>query len=92
MLIIRRYNCNNATPVICHSVRMAVWYAGLDETVSYHPAYQTAIHTVTNNRCRIDTVLSPDDGHIFARNIYRIEINIQEKLRNSLVLFTSLGS
>jgi hypothetical protein len=27
----------------------------------------------------IDTINSPDDGHMAARNMYRIEINIQEK-------------
>jgi hypothetical protein len=27
------------------------------------------IHRVTNTRCRIDTVVSPDDGHIVARNM-----------------------
>jgi len=26
-------------------------------------------HRVTNTKCRIDTVISPDDGHIFARNM-----------------------
>ena len=30
-------------------------------------------------RCRTDTVNSPDDGHMAARNMYRIEINIHEK-------------
>ena len=33
-------------------------------------------HRVTNTKCRIDTVISPDDGHIVARNMYRKEINI----------------
>jgi len=29
----------------------------------------------TNTKCRTDTVISPDDGHIVARNTYRKEIN-----------------
>jgi len=29
---------------------------------------------VTYNRCRIDTIDSPDDEHKVARNTYRIEI------------------
>ena len=29
------------------------------------------LYRVTNTRCRIDTVFSPDDGHIVARNMYR---------------------
>jgi hypothetical protein len=34
---------------------------------------------VTYTRCRIDTINSPDDGHVAAQNMYRIEINIHEK-------------
>jgi len=41
-------------------------------------------HRVTNNKCRIDTVISPDDGHIVARNTYRKEINILKKLCNQI--------
>jgi len=26
---------------------------------------------VTKTKCRIDTVISPDDGNIFTRNMYR---------------------
>jgi len=26
-------------------------------------------HRVTNTKCRIDTVISPDDGHIVSRNM-----------------------
>jgi len=26
---------------------------------------------MTNTKCRIDTVISPDDWHIVARNMYR---------------------
>ena len=35
---------------------------------------------MTNTKCRIDTVISPDDGHIVDRNIYRKEINILRKI------------
>jgi len=38
--IIRRINCINAIPGICHSVWTTVWYAG-----AYAPAYQTVVHT-----------------------------------------------
>ena len=37
-------------------------------------------HRVTNIKCRIDTVISPDDGHLFARNMYRKEINMIRKI------------
>jgi len=26
-------------------------------------------HRMTNTRCRTDTVISPDDGHVVARNM-----------------------
>ena len=35
---------------------------------------------VTSTKCRIDTVVSPDDGHIVARNMERKEINILRKI------------
>ena len=37
------------------------------------------LYRVTYTRCRIDTINSPDDGHMAARNMYRIEIKIHEK-------------
>ena len=48
---------------------MTVWYASLD----------VLLHRVTYTRCRIDIINSPDDGHMAARNMLRIEINIYEK-------------
>jgi len=49
-------------------------------SVSFHPAYQTVIHTITSTKCYINTVVSPDDGHTVARNMYRKEINILRKI------------
>ena len=37
------------------------------------------LYRVTYTRCRIDIINSPDDGHMAARNMSRIEINIHEK-------------
>jgi hypothetical protein len=37
------------------------------------------LYRVTYARCRIDTINSPDDGHMAAQNIYRIGIYIHEK-------------
>jgi len=34
---------------------------------------------MTYTRCHIDTISSPDDGHMAARNMWRIEINIHKK-------------
>jgi hypothetical protein len=37
-------------------------------------------HRITGTKCRINTVVSPDDGHTVARNLYRKEINILKKI------------
>jgi len=37
------------------------------------------LYRVTYTRCRIDTINSPDDGNMAARNMQRIEINMHEK-------------
>ena len=48
---------------------------------------------MTFTRCRIDTINFPDDGHMDARNMYRIEINISEKeLCVKLVIYKDLIS
>jgi len=45
MPIIRRNICICGTLGTCYSVWMTVWHAGWNETVSFHPEYQTVIHT-----------------------------------------------
>ena len=45
-----------------------------------HPAYQSHPYRVTSTKCRIDTVISLDDGHTVARNMYSKEINILRKI------------
>jgi hypothetical protein len=50
------------------------------------------IYIVIYTRCRIDTINSPDDGHMDARNMQRIEINIHEKeLGVKLVIYKDLA-
>ena len=74
--IIRRNNCICATLGICHCVWMTVWYAGwcIPPCIpGSHP------YRVTSTKCRIDTVISPDDAHIVTRNMQRKEINILRK-------------
>jgi len=61
--IIRRINCINTTSGICHSVQMTVWCAGAICTPNDH------LHRVTYTRCHIDTINSPDDGHMAASNM-----------------------
>ena len=54
--------------------------------------YVTHLYRVTYTRCRIDTINSPDDGQMAARNMQRIEINIHEKeLCVRLVIYQRLG-
>jgi hypothetical protein len=46
------------------------------------------LYRVTHTRCHTDTINSPDDGHMAAQNMYRIEINIHEKeLGMKLVIY-----
>ena len=66
MPIVRRNNCVYATLGTCYSAWMTVWYAG---------AYAPAPHRMTSTKRRINTVISPDDGPIVVRNMYRL-INI----------------
>jgi hypothetical protein len=63
MPIIRRNKCTYATLGICHSVSTTVWYTAWNETPDNHP------DRVTNTKCRIDTVISPDGGYMIARNM-----------------------
>ena len=68
MPIIRRNNCIYGTLGTCYSVWMTAWYSGC--IPDSHP------YRIASTKCRIKTVVSPDDGHIVARNMYRKETNI----------------
>jgi len=46
---------------------MTVWYAGWTEIPTCIP--DGHLRRVTYTRCRIDTINSPDDGHMAARNM-----------------------
>ena len=58
---------------------MTVWCAGLDESLIQTCTPNGHLYTVTYTGCRIDTIDSPDDAHVAARNMRRTEINIREK-------------
>jgi len=62
--IVRRINCINALPGICHSMWTTIWYACWNETPTCVPDGHP--HRVTYTRYHIHTVNSPDDGHIVA--------------------------
>jgi hypothetical protein len=52
----------------------AVWYAGWNENIP--PGIPDSNpHRITGTKCRINTVVSPDVGHIVGRNMWRL-INI----------------
>jgi hypothetical protein len=70
VLIIRRINCINITYGICHSVWVAVWYAGQEDG---------HLHRVTYTRRCIDATDSSDNEHEVARNMYRTEIKYKIK-------------
>jgi hypothetical protein len=55
------------------TVSMRHWY------LSLQPADQTAPIQSGKYQSRVDTVISPDDGHMIARNVYRREINILDR-------------
>jgi len=68
--IIRRKNCIYVALDTYYSACMPVWYAAIPSCIpDCHP------HRITSTKCRINTVVSLDDGQIVARNTYRL-INI----------------
>ena len=58
--IIRRNNYIYATLGTCYSVWMTVWYEPGCIPDS-HP------YRITSTKCRINAIVSPDDGHIVGR-------------------------
>jgi len=73
--IIRRNNCIYATLGNCYSVWMSGMQGGIPPCIP-----DSDPHRVTSTKCCINSVVSPDDGHIVARNMYRKEINIRRKI------------
>jgi hypothetical protein len=59
--IFRRNNCIYVTLGTCYTVWMTVWYAVC--IPDSHP------YRITSTKCHTNTVVSPDDGHIVARNM-----------------------
>ena len=64
--IIRGNNCIYVTIGICYSLWRTVRYAGWNETPPCIPDIHP--YRLTSNKCHINTVISPNDGHIVARN------------------------
>jgi len=48
-------------------VTLCGWLTGMQVILPCIPDIHS--HRVTNIKCRIDTVISPDDGHLVARNM-----------------------
>ena len=66
------------------SIRHLVYVTHVDERLVRRFEFHSNLHTrrsstrVAYTRC-IDTINSPDDGHMAARKMQRIEINVHEK-------------
>jgi hypothetical protein len=58
-------------PYICDTWYLSLYMYDCLVCRAFRPAYQTVICTyrVTNTRCRKGTAISPDNGHIVARNM-----------------------
>ena len=51
------------------------WLSGMQggmKLLSFHPAYHSHPHRIISTKCRINAVVSPDDGHIVTRNMQRL--------------------
>jgi len=46
---------------------LVLWLSGM-QGGPFHPAYQSSTQS-DKYHCRIDTIISPDDGHIVAQNM-----------------------
>jgi len=68
--IIRRTYCFQATLVF---FTLYGWLSGLGTLYGWQSGLQTRLPPIQSEKyqCRIDTVSSPDDGHIVAQNMYR---------------------
>jgi len=55
------------------------WYLlfCVDDCLAFIP--DSHPHRIISTKCRINTVVSPDDGHRVARNMYRKGVNILRK-------------
>jgi hypothetical protein len=51
------------------NVKHGVWYAGWNENFITPRIPDSHTQRITSTGCRINTVVSPDDGHIVARNM-----------------------
>jgi hypothetical protein len=69
--IIRRNNCIYATLGICHSIQSDKYLHTKQSSIQSASTCIPDSHPyrVTSTKCPIETVISPDDGHIVARNM-----------------------
>ena len=74
-------------------VTLCRWPSGMQVwmEMEFHPNMHT--RRVTYTRRRIDTINSPDDGHIAVGNTYRIEMNThEEELCVKLVIYEDFST
>jgi hypothetical protein len=68
-------NCVYATLGTCYSVWMTVWYAYQMSVCGWLSGIHTRQSSRKNNKHQVSHKhsFSPDDGHIIARNVYRLK-------------------
>jgi hypothetical protein len=77
--------CDAQCPQVHRFTKISTFVVWMRRTPNGH------LYRVTYTRRRIDTINSPDDGHMAARNMQRTEINIHEKeLFVKLVIYKPL--
>ena len=74
LYMFRAFMCSSSGELIVlirHLVYVTLcrWPSGVQVWVPPKPTYQTVTYIVTYTRCRIDTINSPDDEHMSARNM-----------------------
>jgi hypothetical protein len=91
--IIRRNNCINTTPGICHSAWMAVWYAGWDESWKFHPTLHTRRSSTHSDKYQVSYWYSYFSwwwAHSCPKHIENRNKHTKKELCTRLVLFTRL--
>jgi len=65
-------------PLVCVTLKTDEW-SKITKRLTFCILYHSAVFRVTHTRGGIDTIDSPDDEHLVARNMYRTGINKYKK-------------
>ena len=64
------------------SVTLCGWLSGMQDGPCIPDSH---LYRIISTKCHIDTVISPDEGHIVAQNMWRKEISILRKIVHQVV-------